>query len=127
MLGKMVALTAREKRKEEDFARHVQHNIQIDAAAGWGFIVDNLNIHAREMLVRDVAPLKGLDESVLLLAEECALATATEFGTGRPRAHRKSLIRGSSLRDFGMKVGNALPGAAVPSQSPLIIGKRCSW
>ncbi|MFO7903704.1 MAG: hypothetical protein ACQESR_30970 [Planctomycetota bacterium] len=34
-------------------------------AAGWVFVVDNLNLHCSETLVRDVARLESIDESTL--------------------------------------------------------------
>ena len=65
VLGQMVVPTVSETRTEEDFARHVQHTIQTDATAGRVCIVDNLNIHACEVLVRYVDQSEGLDESTL--------------------------------------------------------------
>lgn len=63
--GQMIAPTVRETRTEEDFTWHIHHVIQTDAAAGWVFVVDNLNVHCSEMLVRYVARLEGIDESTL--------------------------------------------------------------
>ena len=65
VLGQMIAPTIRETRTEEDFAWHVQHTIETDEEAGWVFVVDNLNIHCSETLVRYVARLEGIDESTL--------------------------------------------------------------
>jgi len=65
VLGQMIAPTIRETRTEEDFAWHIHHTIQTDAEAGWVFVVDNLNIHCSETLVRYVAQLEGIDESTL--------------------------------------------------------------
>jgi len=65
VLGQMIAPTIRETRTEEDFAWHIHHTIQTEAEAGWVFVVDNLNIHCSEMLVRYVARLEGIDESTL--------------------------------------------------------------
>ena len=39
--------------------------IQTDAEAGWVIVVDNLNVHCSEMLVRYVARLEGIDECTL--------------------------------------------------------------
>lgn len=49
----------------EDFTWHNHHTVQTDAEAGWVFVVDNLNIHCSEMLVRYVARLEGIDQSML--------------------------------------------------------------
>jgi hypothetical protein len=65
VLGQMIAPTIRATRTEEDFAWHIHHTIQVDAAASWVFVVDNLNIHCSETLVRYVARLEGIDESTL--------------------------------------------------------------
>lgn len=65
VLGQMIAPTIRETRTEEDFAWHIHHTIQTDAAARWVFVVDNLNVHCSETLLRYVARLEGIDESTL--------------------------------------------------------------
>ena len=65
VLGQMIAPTIRETRTEEDFAWHIHHTIQTNAEAGWVFVVDNLNVHCSEMLVRYVARLEGINESTL--------------------------------------------------------------
>lgn len=65
VLGQMIAPTIRETRTEEDFAWHIHHTIQTDAEAGWVFVMDNLNIHCSETLVRYVARLEGIDERTL--------------------------------------------------------------
>jgi hypothetical protein len=65
VLGQMIAPTIRETRTEEDFAWHIHHTIQTDAEAGWVIVVDNLNTHCSETLVRYVARLEGIDESTL--------------------------------------------------------------
>ena len=65
VLGQMIAPTIRETRTEEDFAWHIYHMIQTDPEAGWVIVVDNLNVHCSETLVRSVARLEGIDESTL--------------------------------------------------------------
>jgi len=65
VLGQMIAPTIRMTRTEEDFAWHIHHTIQTDAEAGWVFVVDNLNTHCSETLVRYVARQEGIDESTL--------------------------------------------------------------
>ena len=64
-LGQMIAPTIRVTRTEEDFAWHIQHTIETDPQAGWVFVVDNLNTHCSETLVRMVARREGIDESTL--------------------------------------------------------------
>ena len=65
VLGQMIAPTIRMTRTEEDFAWHIHHTVQTDAKASWVFVVDNLNTHCSEMLVRYVARLERIDESTL--------------------------------------------------------------
>lgn len=65
VLGQMIAPTIRVTRTEEDFAWHIHHVVATETEAGWVFVVDNLNIHCSEMLVRYVARLEGIDESTL--------------------------------------------------------------
>lgn len=65
VLGQMIAPTIRVTRTEEDFAWHIHQTIETDMRAGWVFVVDNLNVHCSEMLVRYVADLEGIDASTL--------------------------------------------------------------
>jgi hypothetical protein len=65
VLGQMIAPTIRETRTDEDFAWHIHHSVQTDSEAGWVFVVDNLNTHCSEALVRYVARLEGMDETTL--------------------------------------------------------------
>lgn len=63
--GQMIAPTIRRTRTEEDFAWHIHQTIQTDPEAGWVFVVDNLNTHCSETLVRYVARLEGIDGATL--------------------------------------------------------------
>ena len=63
--GQMIAPTIRLTRTEEDFLWHIYHTVQTDAQAGWVFVVDNLNTHCSESLVRYVARVEAIDESTL--------------------------------------------------------------
>ena len=65
VLGQVIAPTIRQTRTEEDFVWHIHHTIQTDPEAGWVFVMDNLNVHCSETLVRYVARLEGIDESTL--------------------------------------------------------------
>ncbi len=63
--GQIIAPHAGPTRTEEDFVRHVQHVIASDPATQrWHFVVDNLNIHQSEALVRLVADESDLDIDV---------------------------------------------------------------
>jgi transposase len=63
--GQMIAPTIRQTRTEEDLVWHFHTLIQTDPEAGWVIVVDNLNVHCSESLVRWVARLEGIDESTL--------------------------------------------------------------
>jgi transposase len=65
VLGQMIASTIRQTRTEEDFCWHIHNTVATDPDAGWVFVVDNLNTHCSESLVRYVARLEGIDESTL--------------------------------------------------------------
>jgi putative transposase len=59
--GQVVAPSSGPTRTEEDFAAHIARTIATDPdALVWHFVVDNLNIHQSETLVRLVADLSGL-------------------------------------------------------------------
>jgi len=65
VLGRMIAPTIRQQRKEEDFLWHIHNTIATDVDAGWVFVMDNLNTHSSDSLVRYVAQLEGIDENTL--------------------------------------------------------------
>jgi hypothetical protein len=65
VLGQMIAPTIRPTRTEEDFCWHIHNTIATDLEAGWVFVVDNLNTHCSESLVRFVARLEGIEQSML--------------------------------------------------------------
>jgi hypothetical protein len=64
-LGQMVAPTIRATRTDEDFCWHIFDTVQTDPEAGWVFVVDRLNIHCGEALVRYVARLEKIDDETL--------------------------------------------------------------
>jgi len=59
--GRVVNPTIGPTRTEEDFAAHIDATIDEDPDAGWVFIVDQLNTHMAEALVRLVAARCHLD------------------------------------------------------------------
>jgi len=60
--GQIVAPSDGPTRTEEDFLVHIQHTIATDPAAlRWHFVVDNLDVHRSESLVRFVAAHSGLE------------------------------------------------------------------
>ena len=50
--GQLLAPTFGPTRTEADFVRHVSRTVATDTEASWVFVVDNLNIHASESLVK---------------------------------------------------------------------------
>jgi transposase len=64
--GRVVSPMIRETRKEADFAEHIAKTVENEAeAAGWWFIVDQLNTHQSESLVKMVAEKEGIAENQL--------------------------------------------------------------
>ena len=62
--GQIVAPTLSSTRTEEDFAHHVRQTLARDWDGEWIFIVDNLNTHQSESLVRLVADLCDVEEDL---------------------------------------------------------------
>jgi len=60
--GELIACTIGPTRTEADFAGHIERTVATDPGASWIFVVDNLNIHRSEALVRVVAAACGIDE-----------------------------------------------------------------
>ena len=50
--GELIAPTIGPTRTEADFVDHIEQTVATDPEAGWIFVVDNLNIHGSETLVR---------------------------------------------------------------------------
>jgi transposase len=53
--GELIAPTIGPTRTEADFASHIEQTVATDPKASWIFVVDNLNIHCSETLVKAVA------------------------------------------------------------------------
>lgn len=60
--GELIACTIGPTRTEVDFAAHIEQTVSTDPEAGWIFVVDNMNIHCSETLVRGVAEACGIEE-----------------------------------------------------------------
>ena len=59
--GACIAPSIGASRTEADFAQHIEHTLDLDPDAQWIFIVDQLNTHKSETLVRLVAERCLLD------------------------------------------------------------------
>lgn len=53
--GKIICPTLGDTRTEKDFEKHIRQTVRTNPEASWIFIVDNLNTHQSESLVRYVA------------------------------------------------------------------------
>ena len=62
--GEVVVPTIGPSRTEEDFAAPIAHTIATDPEAPWLFIVDQLNTHKSEALVRLVASACGIEDDL---------------------------------------------------------------
>ena len=60
--GQLIAPSIGPTRTEADFASHIERTVATDPGASWIFVVDNLNIHGSETLVRVVAEACGIEE-----------------------------------------------------------------
>lgn len=64
--GQIESPTIKETRTEADFVGHLEKTVANAAqASGWWFIVDQLNTHKSESLVKFVAQTEGIEESKL--------------------------------------------------------------
>jgi len=74
--GQVLAPSCGPTRTAEDFVAHLERTIATDPAASrWHFVVDNLNIHQSEALVRYVAAVSGLDEELGVKGKSGILAS----------------------------------------------------
>ncbi len=53
--GELLRPTIGPTRREADFASHIEQTVAIDPEGSWVFVLDNLNIHCSESLVKLVA------------------------------------------------------------------------
>jgi hypothetical protein len=71
--GCIIAPSIGPTRTEEDFAKHVEQTVNTDPLAGWVFIVDNLDTHQSESLVRYVADACAIGDELGKKGKEGAL------------------------------------------------------
>ena len=87
--GRVIAPTVGPTRTEADFAAHIARTLATDPTAAWVFVLDQLNTHQSEALVR-------------LVAAECRIATDLgvkgESGILASMATRKAFLEDSTHR-----------------------------
>lgn len=79
--GKIVAPTLGPTRTEEDFVEHVRRTVATDPKAAWIFVLDQLNTHLSEGLVRLVADLCSVDTDLGEKGKAGILATMSSRRT----------------------------------------------
>jgi transposase len=88
--GQLIETTISETRNNDDFALHIERMLQTDPEAGWVIIVDNLNTHCGEAMVRAVARRLGIDED--------ALGVKGKHGVLKSMASRRAFLSDRSHR-----------------------------
>jgi transposase len=89
--GQVVCPSCGPTRTEADFAAHVRRTVASDpTATRWHFVVDNLDTHRSEALVRYVAALEGLPPAALGVKEKTGIlkSMATRAAFLADPAHR---------------------------------------
>jgi transposase len=94
VLGQMIAPTIRPTRTEEDFCWHIHNTVAADPDASWVFVVDNLNTHCSESLVRYVARLEKINASTLGKKGKCGIlkSMASRQAFLSDRSHRVRFV-----------------------------------
>jgi transposase len=87
--GKIIAPSIGPTRTNKDFAAHIQKTIATDPEAGWIFVVDQLNIHQSEALVK-------------LVAKECSIEVQLDgkgnLGHMKAMASRRTFLQNPTHR-----------------------------
>ena len=81
--GHVIAPSVGPTRTEADFKAHVEQTVNTDPFAGWVFIVDNLDTHQSESLVRYVAEACAIEGD---------LGVKGKSGTLKSKATRKAFL-----------------------------------
>jgi hypothetical protein len=98
--GKIIAPSIGPTRTNKDFASHIEKTIATDPEAGWIFVVDQLNIHQSEALVK-------------LVAKECAI----ELELDR-KGNLKNIKAMASRRTFLQDPTHRIRFVSTPRSTP---------
>ena len=103
--GRVLSPSIGPTRNEADFATHIENTIDTDPQGEWVFIVDRLNIHQSESLVRIIAGACEIDDELGInsKATGCALepsATKDRGCAANHGSHNPSDYRGWSENTF---------------------------
>jgi transposase len=136
VLGQVIYHCIQQTRNNIDFANFIEKMLGFDPNGTWVIILDNLNTHTSEFLVRLIARLEGIDESTLGNSKKRkgvlgSKKTRKEF-LSDPK-HRIRFVftpkHSSWLNQieviFGIIKRRTLAGASFKSQSALIERLNC--
>tara|TARA_B100000686_G_C16672661_1_gene907370 strand:- start:63 stop:620 length:558 start_codon:yes stop_codon:yes gene_type:complete len=73
--GKIISPTIGDSRTEEDFISHIKNTVKTDPKAEWIIILDQLNTHKSESLVRYVAQACNIEVDLGIKGKKGILAT----------------------------------------------------
>jgi hypothetical protein len=87
--GQCVAPSIGDTRKEADFLAHIEQTVELDPEGTWIFIVDQLNTHKSESLVRFVAQACDIEDDLGIKGKEGILQSqATRAAFLQDATHR---------------------------------------
>jgi hypothetical protein len=87
--GQCIAPSIGDTRKEADFLAHIEQTVELDPEGTWIFIVDQLNTHKSESLVRFVAQACDIEDDLGIKGKEGILQSqATRAAFLQDATHR---------------------------------------